>query len=128
MNFMNSSKSLEVKSLGDFMNFVKSLKKLHVHIYISGGEAIGEWWPYVIRLESRLDGGDSAFFEQKGRIYIANIQSEQRMIFANKRILAVPVEELVRTTLMLFPNAKISIRDLYNKPRDPDEFKMYMQP
>lgn len=128
MNFMNSSKKMEAKSLGDFMNLVKSLKKLHVHVFLSGGEAIGEWWPYVIRLESRLNGGDPAFFEQKGRVYVANIPSEQRMAFANGRILAVPVEELIRTILMLFPDAKISIQDLYNKSRDPDEFRMHMRP
>lgn len=119
---------MEAKSLGDFMNFVKLLKRLRVHIYLSGKEAIGEWWPYAIRLESRLDGGEQVFFEQKGRVYIANITPEEQMDFANKRILAIPVEELVRTTLMLFPNANISILDLYNKSRDPDEFRMHMRP
>jgi len=128
MNFMNLSKETEVRSLGDFMNLVKSLKKLHVHIHLSGGEAIGEWWPYIIRLESHLDGGDSVLFQQRGRVYIANISSEQQMIFANRRILAVSVEELARTISMLFPGVRISIRDLYDKSRDPEEFKMHMRP
>ncbi len=120
--------NVAAKSLGDFMNLVKALKKLHVQICLSGNEATGEWWPYAIRLESRLDSGSPAFFEQKGKVYIANIPSGQQMVFVNRRILSVQAEELVRTILMLFPDAKISIRDLYGKSRDPDEFRMHMRP
>ncbi|MBI4085201.1 MAG: hypothetical protein HY432_01695 [Candidatus Liptonbacteria bacterium] len=118
---------IETLSLGDFMNLMKSSRKAHVIIRLSGNEAVREYWPYTIRIESRLASGQAIYFEQKGKIRVANISSGWKN-FVNKRILAEPVEEIVRATLMLYPSSTITVKDLYGKLRNIKEFMMHMNP
>lgn len=127
MKLSNLFRRTEVKSLSEFVNFLKSLKMPHVRISLSGNITAGQQWPYVMRLEARLNSGETIFFEEKGMIYVADIPPDRQMIFANKRIIVVPVEETVRAILMFVPNSRISVWDLYGNPQELEKFMMYMR-
>lgn len=117
---------MEVASLADFVNLLKSSKEPHVHIYLYGNSFIGWQWPYVMQVEARMKSGETVSFKKEGKVDIKNSPKGEEMIFANKRLLVEPVEEMARLISMFFPDSKIKVWDLYGKARSLEEFRMHM--
>ena len=126
MKLTNMLKKAEAVSFDAFVNILKSQNKPHFNVSLHGDGMIGGQWPYVMRIGSRTKSGEMLFFEKRGNIEVKDVRAGEEMAFANRRMLAEPVEEITRLIAMFFPDSRISVWDLYGKSRDTEEFRMHM--